>query len=147
MRHCSLWHKSSRFHPSISIIPSPPAYPPPPNMHTAHSTLLSSVCPTTFHSMPSLNLDLLLSCYFSMECSIHCSHLPLPVLRTRTGELVSFIGITQLLLNLCLLPWGSLYPRMVRLPEGWTLPRSLLQPVKWGCLTIAKLINIRNFSL
>ena len=40
-------------------------------------------------------------------------------------------------------PTGSLYPHVVRLPEGWTLLRSLLQPVTSGrCLTNAKLIKL-----
>ena len=40
-------------------------------------------------------------------------------------------------------PTGSLYPHVVRLLEGWTLPRSLLQPVTSGrCLMNAKLIKL-----
>ena len=48
-----------------------PPLPPPPH-NTQHSSL-SGVFQTTFSSQLSLNLDLLLSCYFHMECSIYLS--------------------------------------------------------------------------
>ena len=120
----------------ISILTSPPAFPLPPQA-TQH-TILSRVFQTTSV------LSFLLTLTFSYPVTFPWNAPFTPPFPQNQNQITFFFyWDCPFAIKFASYPTGSLYPHVVRLPEGWALLRSLLQPVTSGrCLMNAKLIKL-----